>query len=112
MAKLLFDDGYTLSHKIKASGPWPEVNARYRPALPEAVFDFLQAKRESGKQSAKLLADFVYKHLVSWDVTDTKDESVTITPDVLRRIPHPILRELGDVVMGYSTEAQEEDVKI
>ena len=100
---LLLSPQNTIKFTIKAQGPWPTINGQARIALYEEIEEFLTAKRDSGRESAKVAANFLHKHLVSWDVKErpTDESAVTITPDVLRRLPHPILRDLLNIVQGY-----------
>lgn len=103
---LLISPTSTFKGKIKAQGQWPEINYVAKTALYEVIEQFLLEKRDSGKQTAKVAAEFLHKHLVSWDVkeNDTDTETVAITPEVLRRLPHPIIRDLINAVQGYSVE--------
>ncbi len=109
---LLLSPQHTIKFTIKAQGPWPTITGLARVALYEEIEEFLTAKRDSGRESAKVAATFLHKHLVSWDVKerDTDESTVTITPDVLRRLPHPILRDLLNIVQGYGpAQAEEKD---
>jgi hypothetical protein len=111
MAGLLILDGFTLTAKIAARGPWPALTCRYRVALPAAVMTYSEDSRPSAAArmaaTVKLLAD----HLASWDVTDDKGEVLPVTATNLRRVPMAYLDELVNHVSGYSSSAQEEDAK-
>lgn len=110
---LLIQDGYTLDGVVPKKGRLPEVRYRYRPALAEDVFGYLSAPKDTGKQAMTAAADFLTKHLVSWDVADEKGEALPVTKEALRRVPHLVLRQMVDTVMGYGqdSDAQEADVK-
>src|SRR5438046_1370797 len=102
---LLIHDGHTLEGKIPARGHWPEVNFRYRPALPEDVYEYAyQSNAAPGKGRAKAVIGLLNRQLVSWDVTDEKGESVPITAENLKRVPHGYLEKFLDYVTGYSAE--------
>lgn len=106
------NDGYTMSGSIPAFGSLPEVNFRYRPALPDAVYEFLRANRGTGKDEMRAVVDLLSKHLVSWDVREKEDgETVPVTADYLRRVPHRCQQRMIDLITGYAPDEQGKDVK-
>jgi hypothetical protein len=106
------DDGYTLDGKIEAVGPWPEVNYRYRHALPAQVYEFLRASKGSAADEVKAVLDLLFKHLKSWDVREKEDgETVPISLEILRRVPHRHQQRMVDRITGYSFEEQGKDAK-
>jgi hypothetical protein len=111
MASLLIDDGYTFDGLIEARGPWPAVHFRYRPCLPEGVYDFLRGKRDTGKQSMRATMDMLMAHLVAWDITDPRGDLVPIRAEFLARLPHPVLERMLDHVTGYSAPESISDAK-
>jgi hypothetical protein len=108
---LLINDGFTWEDTVPARGRFPSVTFRYRPALPEDVFDYLHAPKPTGKDVLRVAARLLAKHLVSWDVTDDKGDAVPVSEDVLRRVPHPVLVKMVDVVTGYGPDAEAADLK-
>lgn len=97
--RLSLDDGYTLqgnaSYLPEPSAALVIVNFRYRPALPEALYewDYQLTMAKSGSEqlaaTVKLLAD----HVVSWDV-EIGGASAPVSADNLKRVPLPILQEM------------------
>ena len=111
--RLLIDDGFTLDGTIPGQGPWPTITFKYRPALPERVYEFLKNTKAagSGKKHQEEVSKLLTEQLVSWDVTDAKDEATPITAAILRRVPHPLLVKLVDHVTGYGEAQGEVDRK-
>lgn len=108
-AQLIFD-GYTWDHVIPARRGWPAVTFRYRPALPEAVYDYLAAPSLTGKQRLDAAVKLLAAHVVSWDLTDAKGESTPVTPENLRRVPYPVIQGFLDAVTSYGPEQQAADL--
>ncbi len=108
---VLIHDGYTLDGKTPPMGHAPEVSFRYRPALPEQVYEYQRATRNSGKEELRIVVDFLIKHLVSWDVVDKSGETVPVTPETLRKVPYRILQKFLDFVTGYDILEQGQDAK-
>ncbi len=111
MPCLLIDDGFIFTFAIPASGPWPAVNGRYRPALALEVRKYLQAPRETPEQSLSADVALLADKLVSWDVTDKNGELVPIEKRILSRIPEVILQKMLSHVTGYGADQQEQDAK-
>ncbi len=105
---LLINDGMTLTAKVAARGPWPELVAKYRPALPAAVIEYVEACKPSAAARLQATIKLLTDHLVSWDVTDAKGEIMAVTPASLRRVPQPYLDELTNHVTGYGSQAEED----
>lgn len=108
---VLIHDGYTLDGRIPAFGHHPEVSFRYRPALPEQVYEYTNAPKKTGKEELKAVVDLLLKHLVSWDVRDQAGETVPVTADNLKRIPHRVQQKMVDYVTGYAAEEAAADAK-
>jgi hypothetical protein len=111
---LLIQDGYTLDFTLPARGRRPTVTGRYRPALAEAIYEYMRVRsnpRSTGKEildaTVKVLAD----HLVSWDAAGADGQTVPASAEHLRRVPYLALEELVNVVTGYTEEQQAADVK-
>jgi hypothetical protein len=108
---LLIQDGFTLDGDIPARGPYPAVAFRYRPALAEDVYEYTQARVDSGKKRLEATVAIVAKHIVSWDVEDGDKKPVPITPATLARVPQPYLDAMLDHVTGYAYVGQAADAK-
>jgi hypothetical protein len=105
--RLDLDDGYTLRAETKpevvdpATGrvisPWvlPVVKFEYRPALPEALYQYRWKynRANSGKEQLDALAQFVTDHLVSWDVLHGGGPAA-IAFERVRSVPEPILDQI------------------
>ncbi len=102
---LLIEDGLTLDGTIEAAAPYQALHFRFRPALAEAVYEFIQGRKDTGRQRLAATTAILHKHLVSWDVTDERDAPVPITPEVLKRVPRTHLDQLLDYVTGYTDAA-------
>lgn len=106
------NDGYTLEGKVPAFGTLPELNFRFRPALPDTVYEFLRSPRGSGKDEAKAVVELLGKHVVGWDVKEKEDgETIPVSPDALKRLPHRYQQRMVDIVTGYAPDEQAKDVK-
>ena len=111
---LLIHDGYTSDGKVEAAGRWPELNFRYRVALPEAVFEYRRACRAGGKEELAAAVSLLKGQLVSWDATllaDGKEEGAPVSPENIRRLPAPVLDRLVDLVCGYGPAQAAADAK-
>lgn len=99
---LFIGDGYTLSFTVKSRPTVPALTIKYRPALPERLYqwraDGQAAKDAKGKlaNDIKLLTD----QIVSWDA------GVPIEPGTLAKMWPWLVAELLDVVAGYTIEEQ------
>lgn len=101
---LLISDGFVMEDTIAARGRIPALTFRYRPALPEQVYEYQRANQGvSGKQQVKVISDFLLAHLVSWDVCEKEGETVPISADTLRRVPALILLQIVNIVAGYAS---------
>ena len=99
---LLIEEGLTLDATIPAAAPYQAVHFRFRPALAEDVYEFIQGRKDSGRQRLAATVAVLHKHLVSWDVTDERDAPVAITPEILTRVPRTHLDQMLDFVTGYT----------
>jgi hypothetical protein len=64
---LVIPDGYTLTADLKTE-TGPVLKVWYRPALPDAVFDYQSAVADAktGKDRIGLMSDFLDAHMVKW----------------------------------------------
>lgn len=111
MASIIIRDGFTMAGAIPARGPYPALNFRYRPALPEDVYEFLEAKKNTGKARLAATVALIHKYLISWDVVDDAGEQVVAKPEVLRVVPQWYLEKIIDRVCGYTVEDESADLK-
>lgn len=102
MARLRINDGYTLSDKTpegKDGEEIPVIAFEYRPAMPEALYDWQYDSRQApnGKAILAIDAKFVHEHLVRWDVVvpDPADPNrelpAPLTVESIRALPKPYL---------------------
>lgn len=101
--RLKINDGYTLSATVPEKQPEggpevPVVNLEYRPAMPEALYNWKYDSRNatSGTGLLEIDAAFVVAHLVSWDVVVPGDAPSTTKPaavnvENVRNLPQPYL---------------------
>jgi hypothetical protein len=94
MLTAFVDDGYTRDGRIaEAAGRWPEINFAYRPA-------------DASQFTEQFVAERLAKNLVSWDIRNSKGESVPITAENLMRLVHPVLMRIYAII--NSTEASDD----
>ena len=112
MPRLLINDGFTLDRKIKTGYDYPEFSVKYRPAMPEEVYQYGEdmASASTGAAKNKVFSKFVAKHLVGWDVEDEKGLA-EITDVNVGRLPHALHGPLADVITGYARKELETDAK-
>lgn len=101
MPRLLIDDGCTLDGVVPATARTPEVRFRYRPALPEAVYEVQHAMKAGGRQEAAGVVAILAAHVVSWDVEGTDGHTVPVTPEMLKKVPYRAQQAMLDFVCGY-----------
>lgn len=122
MARLRINDGYTISDKTDADTECDGVQYKglevvsfeYRPALPDAIYEWQNKlmRAVTGKEQLDATAVLVSDHLVSWDVIDAtggKEKTAEIDSSTVRRIPHPILSQLVKKVTTWAVRSQEQD---
>jgi hypothetical protein len=109
MPALLIHDGYTLDATVRG------LAVRYRPALPEAVFEYRRGLRGDAAAEAKATTHLLKEHLVGWDAQLRGGDGVVRDADLsaenLRRLPPPLLEGLVDLVCGYGPAQQAADQK-
>lgn len=110
-------DGYTLDFVVPGRGPWKAITGKYRPALPETVWEYQDATVNAGGKKRMvatvkfLLGGGTDPLIRSWDLTDSKDEPITICEAAIRAIPAPMLDRLLNIVSGYALEEHEAEQK-
>lgn len=109
-------DGYTITDTIPGRGPWGPIEFTYRPALPEATYDYLETDKRSGKKRMAATLKLLFgsgtdPHVRSWDVKDKEGNMVPVSEAALRKVPAPMLDKMLDIVSGYGLAEQEEDEK-
>ena len=102
------DDGYTREGRIaEAAGRWPEINFAYRPAdASQFTEQVVRGKHLDDAAWHKFVAERLAKNLVSWDIKNSKGESVAITAENLMRLVHPVLMRIYSII--NSTEASDD----
>lgn len=109
---LLIRDGYTLTGRIPAQSPWPEVVFQFRPALPEEVVEYIQgAPSRKPKAHVEAQVKLLASHLVSWDVKEADGSPAAINEKTLRCLPYPILVAMLNHIQGYAESEASEDAK-
>jgi hypothetical protein len=101
---ILIRDSFTLTATVPAKRGRPALTFVFRPALPERVYDYLAAPRDSGKKRLRAVTDLLLEHLRSWDATLDTDDTVPITRESLARVPHETLEFMVNHVTGYGDE--------
>lgn len=100
-------DGYTLSDVTPDRDPdgYPieVVSYSYRPAMPEALYDwrYRQSVALSGAAQLQATAEFVATHLVRWDVQDGPAVA-KITPDAVKSLPDPVLVRMATRIATWA----------
>lgn len=111
MSSAFLEDGYTAKGYLKAVPQlYPEVRFTYRPILPEQRAAFVEAVRKAkdGPGAERRTAAILAKHLLTWDVTDSKGDTVSITGDRILRLRWALYDRLVAVVL-YGTEGGDVD---
>jgi hypothetical protein len=112
MTSAIIKDGMTLDGTVAASpGRYPTVKFRYRPALPEDVFSYMETPTPTGKARLDATLTLLTKQLVSWDVVDDAGGMVPITDAILRRTHHVVLTTMLNAITGYGPAEQQESEK-
>jgi hypothetical protein len=114
---LALNDGYTLTRKTSPEytdgarqyRDLPIVTVSFRPALPEAIYDW-QYKLDrsgSGKNELATTNAFLVEHITGWDVTDKDGRMAPVTVDSLKKIPMPIHQQILRLVTTWAGDEQE-----
>lgn len=105
-------DGMTLDGYVPGRGPFAGINFKFRPALSESAYDYLESDRSTGKkrlaQTIKLiLGSPTSPHLREWDMTTDNGEPVKIDEASISRIPAPMLDVMLNIISLYALDEQE-----
>lgn len=95
-------DGYTEPGFIAAvAGLHGTLAFEYRPTLPEQQSDLISTA-DSLKAAAydRKCADFIAKHLVSWDLKDDKGQAVPVSAVNVLRLRPKLYNRLYHIVLG------------
>jgi hypothetical protein len=110
---VIIRDGYVLTGLFPGGNGHPPVSFKYRPAVPEKVYEYQQSVPREPKARVEAVIKLLLDHVSSWDAEILgKDGKVARAPldgATLQRTPAPILGFMLDCVCGY--EAWEEDEK-
>ena len=96
-------DGYTEpGYVAELPGIHGAVRFKFRPMRAEVrsrVMDGMKEKKTAEQDAivAKMLAE----HVVEWDLTDAKHQSVPRTVDTVRRLKPKLFYRLWDIVLGF-----------
>lgn len=104
-------DGYTLDHMIPETEFYPEVNITFRPATPTERSTNTRKvinldKNDRCADAEKEAAEFIAKHLKSWDLMappvseGAEPQPVEITVNNILRLESHLSGELYSVVLG------------
>ena len=108
-------DSYTETFHIPGRGPWSPLTGKYRPAMPEAVWEYQDATTAGKKRmpaAVKLLLGGGTDPLIrEWDLKDKNDVPIPISEAAIKKIPAPMLDRLLNIVSGYALEETEGDGK-
>jgi hypothetical protein len=97
------DDGYTEEAYIAArAGFYGEHRFKYRPMLAKATAAMAEkADRSLDGSIADDRADAIAKHLLLWDMRDSKGSLVPITAANLKRLKPTLFMRLFNLLAGY-----------
>lgn len=100
MLTAFIDDGYNRDGTIKEEpGRWPEIHFTYRPfSTAQVVEQVTKGKHLDDASWHRMVAGQLAKNLVSWDIKNSRGESVEITADNLMRLAHPVLMRIHSIV--------------
>lgn len=112
MAKIFIEDGYTETATITlANAKAAPLKIVYRMLLPEKVYDFRYARRDTGAQHMAAVEKLVMEGLVDWDAELKDGTKAKIDGVMLRRTPTPYLDEIVNHVSAYTLTQVQDDVK-
>ena len=121
MALKLIKDGYTKDGVFSEPGlELEDVHFKYRPALPEAAYEFYVRVKDSGKEYMKCLVELLLPRLVKWDIEDEIIDTPGAAPrtgvaiideTTIRQVPRPVLDCIVQHVAGYAPAQARKDQK-
>jgi hypothetical protein len=98
-------DGYTLSSKITVP-PWDDFTITYRPALADKVYEYQASVRAVGKIRLDAMMALLDGNLLYWDLHPHPCVAAS-----WRKLPHPILDKIADLISGYAVPEPGADEK-
>lgn len=112
MLKAFIDDSYTVTTPVNVEG-YETVTITYRPALPDVSSEWLATQRTDGKPRVDGTVVLLTGRLQSWDLKRkaTDDAPLTCVEENWRRVPLPVLNELGSLVSGWAIPESEKGRK-
>ncbi len=112
---LRIDDGYTLRGRTSGVGnsdsdKLPVVEFEYRPPTAAEMAQYRMDMRDAktGADEHRLRCAFVAARLVSWDVETADGKRSNVTPDLVAKLPDPILLDLSVEVTKWKPKVQED----
>ena len=113
MALLIIRDGFTVTSKFPGRAWIPPCTITYRPALPERVYDYMVANKNSGRDHLHHKSKILMEHLLSWDVEmlDKDKKRITAPLDdakLFDRLPTPALEWMLDCVCSMGPDQFED----
>lgn len=111
MPSIFVGDGFDLDTTLPAFLGFPAIRFKYRPALPERVYEYLHACRGSGSQHFDATVKLLAEHLIEWDATDRNGNRLPPDERTLRGVAHPVLERLAEYVTSYTPAQREADRK-
>lgn len=113
MPSAFIDDGYTLEATLEATNFHPAVSITYRPMLRSERIRLIEksARAVDDKQAVEAsnaVSESLAKHLVKWDVTNSRGEPVQITADNMQKIEPHLFEKIYNKVGQFETETAAE----
>lgn len=105
MPSLFIDDSFTWDFELPPRRGLPALRGQFRQALAEEVLQYqADVQRAPGRESARITARFLARHLVGWDAPDPKKpgEPAPCTEELIRKLPLPDMQRLLDIVASFS----------
>lgn len=112
MVNPFIDDGWTESGYIaEAPGLHPACRFEYRPMLRSEIYRCAREAEKATDDYLPVLAKWLAKKLVAWDLCGKDGRPAATTPDVLLRLRPRLLDRLVDVVWGREPSDPDPDGK-
>ena len=110
MAFIIIRDGYTEEDEFPGKHWIPAFRFKYRPALPQRVYEYLKTAKPSGKETMRENVALVKEHLISWEVENEKGEMMSVMDDsVYARLPSVCLDYMVDCICSYGPSRANDD---
>src|SRR5882724_9068530 len=115
--RLAINDGYTLTASTlpdytDGNRTWsdlPTVEFIYRPALPEAIYEWQHddLRAANGKAALDAAAKLIAAHVVKWDVVDGGGNVVYPNAANVKLLPMPILQQILRTVTTWAPKSED-----